>query len=209
MPKIEKSIDYECCRCGYHTHRLPLMRGHLYKKRPCPAAKSSIVLTDDIKEKILADRVYNPPVERAPQTRKGLSGFIYIIQLREHILLNQPIYTIGRTADIFTRFDSYPKESKLLFMEAVHNHVDVETELIRKLKADKQIKHKDKIGREFFECGDLKYFKKQVKDLVDKHLFIEKEQYKDDLEDSKPNIDPETQKKLDMLDKFMTLMKTI
>jgi len=45
------------------------MKLHLYgKKKPCPAVAVDIVLTDDIKEYILANRIYRVPVAPPPPT---------------------------------------------------------------------------------------------------------------------------------------------
>jgi hypothetical protein len=40
------------------------MRDHLTKKKPCPGVKDTLVLTGDIKEQILTNRVYHKPVEK-------------------------------------------------------------------------------------------------------------------------------------------------
>jgi len=51
---------YRCPRCGYNTIKKPCMRYHLMvMKRMCPATLSDIVLTEDIKEHILKERVYH------------------------------------------------------------------------------------------------------------------------------------------------------
>lgn len=98
MPKKEKSIPYECPRCGYQTHRLPLMRGHLYKKRPCPANKCTIVLTDEIRQKVLDDRFYFVPSvvqthvknddDKSIQQQQQTSNNIYIQQNNQYYINN-------------------------------------------------------------------------------------------------------------------------
>lgn len=115
------------------------MAKNLYeRKKLCPATKSNITLTDEIKEMIMRDHIYTDnknakmSEDKAKRVRKGHPGFIYIVQLREHIRSKQPVYKIGRTNDIFGRIDQYPKDSKLLYAKLVKNHVHVETELIKK-----------------------------------------------------------------------------
>lgn len=50
---------YECPRCGYQTLQKSHMRNHLLlKKKPCPASKHSLEMTDDIKQHVLDNRVY-------------------------------------------------------------------------------------------------------------------------------------------------------
>lgn len=62
-----KHKPYQCCRCGYETHRKPAMRQHLYGlKKHCPATTNDIELTDAIKDYIMANRVYHIP--KAPKT---------------------------------------------------------------------------------------------------------------------------------------------
>lgn len=57
MPQAK--IPYECPRCGYTTQHKPAMRKHLYDlKKVCPGQKSKIVLTTEIKEEVMRDRVY-------------------------------------------------------------------------------------------------------------------------------------------------------
>jgi len=55
---------YECIRCGYKTAHKSSMRNHLYKnKKPCPAVKNKLDLTDEIKEEIMNNRIYEIKVE--------------------------------------------------------------------------------------------------------------------------------------------------
>ncbi len=55
---------YSCIRCNYQTHEKNNMRKHLYfKKKICPGSKNDIELTDEIKEKILSNRIYHIPKE--------------------------------------------------------------------------------------------------------------------------------------------------
>ena len=63
---MTRKPDYECPRCGYCTHHKTFMRKHLMSlKKPCPAARLTIELTDDIKQDILDNRVYHPPAPPA------------------------------------------------------------------------------------------------------------------------------------------------
>ena len=57
---MTKKEDYQCPRCGYQTCQKGHMRSHLYNtKKPCPSSKNDIELTDEIKNYILDNRVYN------------------------------------------------------------------------------------------------------------------------------------------------------
>ena len=55
---------YSCPRCGYTTPHKPSMRKHLYcLQKQCPGQEKNINLTDEIKEVILQNRIWRPPIE--------------------------------------------------------------------------------------------------------------------------------------------------
>jgi HNH endonuclease len=57
---MPKKHPYTCPRCEYFTSKKTDMYKHLYNvKKPCPALKINIELTDDIKKYILDNRIYN------------------------------------------------------------------------------------------------------------------------------------------------------
>lgn len=58
-----KHEPYACIRCGYSTEHKSKMKLHFSRKKPCPATKNVIDVTDEIKEHILANRVYRIPKE--------------------------------------------------------------------------------------------------------------------------------------------------
>ena len=59
---MPKKPPYTCPRCDYFTSKKPDMTKHLQQlKKPCPALKHDIELTEDIKSYILDNRIYNPP----------------------------------------------------------------------------------------------------------------------------------------------------
>jgi|688.fasta_scaffold130728_2 hypothetical protein len=79
--------------------------------------------------------------------------YIYILQTREFIQLKQPVYKIGRTAQLnYDRFKQYPKGSILYQQSYCFNCLETENILIEEFK--KLFKHRKDIGREYFE-GDL------------------------------------------------------
>jgi hypothetical protein len=62
-------IPYTCFRCGYKTKEKYNMRLHLFsKKKPCQGIENDIILTDEIKNKILDNRIYHIPKEVKPST---------------------------------------------------------------------------------------------------------------------------------------------
>jgi hypothetical protein len=59
-----KKDKYTCIRCHYSTNQRSHIIKHLYLlKKPCPAIKNNIELTDQIKQYILDNRVYHLPAE--------------------------------------------------------------------------------------------------------------------------------------------------
>ena len=78
------------------------------------------------------------------------TNYIYLLQEREHIRLNEEIYKIGRTKqEDLKRFKQYPKGSKLLLYQVCDDCDNLEKELIKEFK-NKYIHRKD-IGNEYFE----------------------------------------------------------
>jgi hypothetical protein len=97
---------YLCACCGYETNHKSFMRKHLYKKKPCPKILNTIELTDDIKEYILANHVYNIPI------------------IMPNITINNNINQIINNNNIITNYianmDSIEKINKII------NYQDVE-----------------------------------------------------------------------------------
>jgi len=61
MPKKVPFIPYKCPRCGYETSNKSWMRSHLFTlKKPCQGVLNVMELTSDIKEGILANRIWHP-----------------------------------------------------------------------------------------------------------------------------------------------------
>ena len=138
------------------------MRHHLYdKKKACPALVNDLLLTDDIKDYILANHFYRPPVVQAPsktparqrvtqvelihaieQQASSVSlkvvavcEYIYLVYVREFKIRGEPIYKIGRsTQENLNRFKQYPKGSLLLLLLACKDCVSTERALLAKFK---------------------------------------------------------------------------
>jgi hypothetical protein len=79
--------EYECYRCCYKTIQKNSIRDHLYKrKKECPAKslERDILLTEEIKQNILKNRVYFPP---KPVDPPKAPTFIQNIQ-QNNIMMN-------------------------------------------------------------------------------------------------------------------------
>lgn len=97
-----KHEDYKCPRCGYVSHHKGNMRHHLYKKtKPCPATKEVIELTEQIKEHILANKIYKvPKPPKQPQ--------IVINQYN-----NQQINNFISKMDPFDKLNAYIEQTQI------------------------------------------------------------------------------------------------
>lgn len=78
-----------------------------------------------------------------------MSGYIYVISLREFLTTKQDVYKVGRTKDLLKRIQAYPKGSKLIFAKLVENEVSVERKILNNLKL--HFIHRKEYGKEYFE----------------------------------------------------------
>lgn len=58
---MKPKIPYTCPRCEYKTFQRSDITKHFKRKNPCPCSKELIVLTEDVIERVLMDRVYFKP----------------------------------------------------------------------------------------------------------------------------------------------------
>lgn len=91
----KQKVLYCCPRCKYETNHKAYMRKHLYQlKKECPGTHSLLELTDDIKDHILANRVWHPPPpEERPQP----------------LTINQTINNYNVMNNLVTRVDDLKK----------------------------------------------------------------------------------------------------
>lgn len=83
MPRQSKT-PYTCPCCGYNTSKKSHMHRHLNQLlKPCPKSENDIELTEEIKQKILRDRVYHIP-KQTPQQ-------IFIQQINNNQQINNYI----------------------------------------------------------------------------------------------------------------------
>lgn len=69
MTRHSVSEDYLCPRCGYKTHHKSAMRMHFYDRvKVCTATLKDVALTQEVKEYVLANKIYHPPPEAKDQT---------------------------------------------------------------------------------------------------------------------------------------------
>ena len=99
-----------------------------------------------------------------PDSSSNPNEFIYLIQLREFVRNNEPVYKIGRTKQSYEkRIRSYPRGSSLFFYHAVDDCVTTETN-IKQYLSEKFTQRRD-LGLEYFE-GDCKLIMKSIKQFL-------------------------------------------
>lgn len=82
----------------------------------------------------------------------ALNEYIYLLQIREFVSLNKPIYKIGKTKQPnMKRFNNYPKGSKLICQYLCIDCDNIEKKIIYTFK--NKYNHKKEYGNEYFE-GD-------------------------------------------------------
>lgn len=75
MPRHKKE-PYHCPRCGYTSEQKSFMKKHFYMlKKPCPATKLDVVLTDELKTYILDNRVYHEPKPQKEQINQTITNY--------------------------------------------------------------------------------------------------------------------------------------
>jgi hypothetical protein len=133
------------------------MRRHLYQKlKQCPGIINDIELTEEIKQKILENRVYIAPKIVKPKINVDLTqpdeGFIYIFYPRCCKNADESTYKIGKTADYHKRKNQYVKGGEFEYVIKVDNRHECEN--ILKLHFKNEFVRRKDYGIEYFE-GDI------------------------------------------------------
>jgi hypothetical protein len=101
------------------------------------------------------------------------SNYIYLLQEREFIKTNEPIFKFGRTTkENLTRFYQYPKGSVLLFQMICYNCDNMEIQIKQSFK--QHFKQQTDIGTEYFE-GNYKDMIHVIYSILQKDEFIDKQ----------------------------------
>jgi len=87
-----------------------------------------------------------------------MTEYIYLLQEREFIRLNEPIYKIGKTKqENLKRIQNYPNGTRLLLQIICNNCDNLEKELIQLFKSKYKIQ--TDIGKEYFKGNHLDMIK--------------------------------------------------
>ena len=129
-------------------------------------------------------------------TESCSSHYIYLIQLREFIKTNEPVYKIGKTTqDGMNRIKQYPKGSRIiLFMKCKNCH---DLERIIKEKFIKKYRIRRDIGSEYFEGDEEKMYWSIIYLLIKEKIKTEEDSDESDEESDMSDTDISTDDKED------------
>jgi hypothetical protein len=115
MPR-QKRDPYTCIRCGYMSEKKSHMQQHLLNaKRGCPSSRMDIILTDEIKQYILENRIYHPPKPSTPEPQQQVTN--------NHQTINQIINNFNTMNNFVSQLDPIDKLTKLI----KHNNSELVT----------------------------------------------------------------------------------
>jgi transcription elongation factor Elf1 len=178
-PTLEQT-PYTCPKCGYNTILKGHIRDHFNKRKTlCPAITNNIELTEEIKEYVLLNRVYNIPkpekvivqkekkIEYIELTISISINYVSLVWPKEYVRTNEPIYKTGNTVTTknhvnLSRLTSYGVGSKVLLLLECNDALDMER-LIKKRFNEEFSRHE--FGTEFF-VGDKKIMMKIMMECV-------------------------------------------
>lgn len=183
MKKENKLVlaDYTCPRCNFKTRNKEDMRRHLYKReKPCSGVISNIELTDEIKQYILANRIYQEPkISKTAKVAKEKSEiikldqhayyhYIYLVRPDDSVLSKHNVYKIGKTilkqkTVNLSRLTSYRQGSELIIVCQCINANLMENEIIKKFREE----FKSAYGNEYFVGSKYKMIN-IISDILDK-----------------------------------------
>ena len=102
--------------------------------------------------------------EPLPDSRKHKKGYIYLLQEREFVRLNEPTYKIGATTQTLAgRLSGYPKGSVIIIAFSIENCFELEDSL--KLIFNYKFHKCTEYGEEYFR-GDVKEMKYIISDMI-------------------------------------------
>jgi hypothetical protein len=115
MPK-QKQLPYQCIACGFTSQEKDRMRYHLMKrKNPCPKLLNDIILTDEIKEYILQNRVYHLSKNDQKTPQQIINQTINNYNQINNIVINMEFH------DKLEKYMTHTKRETLCFEEDIED----------------------------------------------------------------------------------------
>ena len=155
---------YNCALCSYNTNKkYNIKRHHIAKHNTIPFKDKEEIKKEEIKkeeikkeeikeEEIKEEEIKEEEIKKEEIKTKNNDEYIYLLQEREFIKTNEPIYKIGKTKqERLKRICNYPNGTKLIIQILCNDCNKYERLLINKFK--ELFIHKREIGNEYFK-GD-------------------------------------------------------
>jgi hypothetical protein len=125
-----KIILYTCPRCGYETKEKYRMRDHFYKRQKhCPCGVRDLVLTDEIKEKVMSERVYHIPKEKKEKTIQQI--------ITNNIQNNNTMNNYIKNMDSLDKIKKYINYNDIDLMSIEDNLENTFSARVKKLEGNK------------------------------------------------------------------------
>lgn len=172
--------EYNCPRCGYSIFDKDAFEFHFNKKNICEPILNDISREECLKMiKSMYCEYCKKKFERLEILNNHLNNcelrptiiekhkeikdeFVYILQEREFIHSNQPIYKIGKTINPKSRLSSYPNGSRVYLIQLVEDCNETEKKMIELF--DEKFENKAEIGREYYS-GEIRQMIKEFKKI--------------------------------------------
>ena len=172
---METGITMHICEyCSKKYESFSGLWRHKQKCHPSSSPKTIDVTHEDVQNIIArlntieTHLVQPPPPQEHPlplSTPPPTRQYVYIIQLREFIQSNTPVYKIGKTKQANTkRLAQYPKGSELVIQCDTPCCDQTEQAILQLFK--EKYTHRPDIGAEYFE-GDARAMKRDLYDLCE------------------------------------------
>lgn len=175
-------MEYTCFRCNYTTKEKFKMKRHFERTTKCPALNitRNIELTDEIKNYILENRVYQLPNKKVVLNKLSKNKnvivcdselhYIYLLRPRENVIHNENVYKIGKTVLnefmlSLPRVTKYGRGSELISINQCIDAHNVEKEILNEFN---NVFTRHTYGDEYF-IGDPHKMNRIISNIIDKN----------------------------------------
>lgn len=160
---MKKSLPYTCPRCGYSTILKGNIKTHFTRANICPSYIKDLDLTNEIKDYVLVNRVYNKDDKTSKKkdsitilNKDNYFHYVYLVRCKENVRHNENIYKIGKTilkelTINFKRMTGYGNGTELLIIRQCIDSSNTERQILEEF--NKKFTKYD-LGREYF-IGDF------------------------------------------------------
>jgi hypothetical protein len=156
------NVDYSFLGIKTHLDLCPVKKAmdknviKIYGGNATININQAIVDSNEEKSSYPANTVANPHELDRDTSDTDQDHYIYCIMEREFVKTGENIYKVGKSTQVFKRIKHYPNDSKVILIAKVKDCHKAEIELLNGLDGNPCIRRANKIGREYYECDDLK-----------------------------------------------------